>query len=502
MDGVIGLDCSTSAVKAVAFDTRGGVLAEGRAALPFQALGDGRFEQDPADWWRAACVALRRLVAAAQGVRFVGLAIANQRETIAPLDAEFRPTRPAILWLDGRARDDADTMAVQWGRDALHRITGKIPDPNPALYKLAWMRRVEPALLDASRYFAEVHGYLAQRLTGQFATSTASADPLGVFDLAAGDYAHELLAAIGLRADQFASALPPGSVIGALHAQAAAETGLPEGLMVAAGGGDGQAAGVAVGLDAPGRAYLNLGTAIVSGLHSAEYRTGTAFRTMISAGGPGYVLETSLRSGSLLCDWLARDLFGDPAALTTLEAEAAALPPGADGVFVLPYFLGVMTPHWDSAARGAILGLAPHHGRAHLLRALFEGIAHEQADVTARIIAATGLAVTEIVAIGGGSRSDLWCRIIADVMNVPVLRSASAEASALGAAMAAGVAAGWFANFAEAAAAMAGPITARFEPDPARVARYAELARDYRTIYPRLAGFPGASGPATGTTAP
>ncbi|MBW4035179.1 MAG: carbohydrate kinase [Proteobacteria bacterium] len=490
MDAVIGLDCSTSAVKAVAFDARGVVLAEGRAALAFRALGDNRFEQDPKDWWRAACTALRALVAAAHGVRFIGIAIANQRETIVPLDDLFRPTRPAILWLDGRATADAAAMASRFGRETLHRITGKIPDPNPALYKLAWMRRVEPATLDASRYFAEVHGYLAQRLTGRFATSTASADPLGVFDLAAGDYAHELLASIGLRADQFAEPLPPGSVIGALHAQAAAETGLPEGLMVAAGGGDGQAAGVAVGLDAPGRAYLNLGTAIVSGVHSHAYRIGTAFRTMISAGGPGYVFETSLRSGTLLCDWLARDLFGDPAALTTLEAAAAALPPGADGVFVLPYFLGVMTPHWDSAARGAILGLAPHHGRAHLLRALFEGIAHEQADVTARIVAATGLAVREIVAIGGGSRSDLWCQIIADVMDIPVLRSASAEASALGAAMAAAVASGWFADFAGAATAMAGPITARFDPDPPRVAAYAACAAAYRTIYPRLAGFP------------
>jgi xylulokinase len=110
--------------------------------------------------------------------------------------------------------------------------------------------------------------------------------------------------------------------------------------------------------------------------------------------------------------------------------------------------------------------------------------------VTARIIAATGLAVTEIVAIGGGSRSDLWCQIIADVMGLPVLRSASAEASALGAAMAAGVAARWFADFGAAATAMAGPITARFDPDPSRVSAYAACAAAYRTIYPRLAGFP------------
>lgn len=489
MDAVIGLDCSTGAVKVVAFDARGTVLAEGRASLPFETLGNNRFEQDPCDWWRASCAALRALVAAADQARFVGLAIANQRETIAPLDAAFRPTRPAILWLDGRAAEDAAAMADRLGREYLHQLTGKIPDPNPALYKLAWMRRVEPGILDASTCFAEVHGYLAQRLTGRFATSTASADPLGVFDLARQVYAGELLAAIGLRADQFATALPPGSVIGALHEAAAVATGLPVGLPVAAGGGDGQAAGVAVGLAQPGRAYLNLGTAIVAGVHCADYRIGRAFRTMTSAGDPGYVLETSLRAGTLLCDWLTRDVFGDHAALARLEREAAALLPGADGVFVLPYFLGVMTPHWDASARGAILGLAPHHGRAHLLRALFEGIAHEQADVIARITAATGLAVDEIVAIGGGSRSDLWCGILADTLNVPILRSASAEASALGAAMAAAVAVGWFGDFAQASAAMAGAITARFEPDPGRVAIYRALGRHYRDIYPRLAGF-------------
>lgn len=488
MNAVIGLDCSTSAVKAIAFDQRGTVLAEGRAAIETRVLGEDRFEQDPEAWWTGACTALRALTLSRPDLFPVALALANQRETIAFLDADFRSLRPAILWMDGRAREDVKRLATRLGPERLHQVTGKTPDPNPALYKLAWMRRMEPDVLDACRRLAEVHSYLAWRLTGRFATSTASADPLGVFDLVAGRYAEELLAEVGVPADRFAEALAPGTPIARLTSVAAQETGLPAGLMVVAGGGDGQAAGLAVNIARPGRAYLNLGTAVVSGIYSRDYRLGAAFRTMVSAGQPGFVLESSLRSGTLLCDWLARDIFHDPAALVRLDDAAARLPPGADGVLLLPYFLGVMTPHWDSAARGAILGLAPHHGQAHLVRALFEGIAQEQADVTERILAASGLALSEIVVMGGGSRSDLWCSILADTMDVALLRTATAEASALGAAMAASVGIGWFSDFDSAASAMAAPITAHFAPDPRRAALYRAQARRYRSIYPRLAG--------------
>ncbi|MGH7120190.1 MAG: xylulokinase [Acetobacteraceae bacterium] len=488
MNAVIGLDCSTSAVKAVAFDPCGVVLAEGRAGIETKVLGGDMFEQDPEAWWTAACTALRLLMQSLPELHPVALAIANQRETIAFLDASFRPLRPAILWMDGRAREDVNRLAARLGSERLHQVTGKTPDPNPALYKLAWMRRMEPSVLDASRRLAEVHSYLAWRLTGRFATSIASADPLGVFDLVEGRYADELLAEVGVAADCFAEALAPGTPIARLRPVASEATGLPAGLMVVAGGGDGQAAGLAVNIARPGRAYLNLGTAVVSGIYSRKYRLGAAFRTMISAGDPGFVLESSLRSGTLICDWLARDIFRDPGSLVRLEKEAQRLPPGADGVLLLPYFLGVMTPHWDGAVRGAILGLAPHHGQAHLVRALFEGIAQEQADVTERILAATGLALSEIVVMGGGSRSDLWCSILADTMRVTLLRTATAEASALGAAMAAAVGIGWFGDFDQAASAMAAPITARFDPDAGRVALYAALARRYRSIYPRLAG--------------
>jgi len=493
MDGpiVIGIDCSTTAAKAVARDARGRDLGEGRSGVKLHDFGDGRYEQDPTDWWAAVCAALRALLALLPGAEVAAVSISNQRETFAPFDADGVPLRPAIVWLDERCRDEVDRFATRVGETRIHRLTGKPKDITPVVYRLAWMQRHEPDLYRRIALVLDVHGYLALRMTGTATTSWASADPLGVFDMQRKDYAPEILGPLGLAAAQFAPACPPGQVIGTVSAAAARETGLPEGTKLVAGGGDGQMAGLGANVLIPGRAYLNLGTAVVSGLHGMAYRTDPAFRTMGSATGDGYIYESCLRAGTFLVDWFVRHLLhldptGDGGVYAALEREAAALPAGAEGLLLLPYWMGVMPPHWDMQARGAIVGLAPQHGRAHLYRALLEGIAFDQAMVTGLTEAATGLRCTEYLAIGGGARSDLWCRIIADVSGRPVLRSTTVECSSMGAAMAAAVGAGWFPGFIEAAQAMSGPISRRFEPDPVASAHYARLMPAYRELYPRL----------------
>ena len=491
-DLLIGIDSSTTATKAIAWTADGRAVAEGREAIPMLTPAPDRYEQDPASWWDSTAGALRAVTRQVDAGAIRAVAIANQRETFAAFNADGTAIRPAIVWLDERARPETRSFSAEVGADRLHRISGKPVDITPVVYRLAWLRDHEaPTLRDAAK-LCEVHGYLVWRLTGRPGTSWASADPMGVFDLEHKIYAPDILEPLGLTDEQFAEAHAPGTVLGTVTKAAARATGLAAGTPIVAGAGDGQAAGLGVGALTPESAYLNLGTAVVSGVHGDGYRVDQAYRTMCSATGRGYVYESCLRSGTFLLNWLVGSVFGadperDPAVFQRLEAEAAAVPVGSDGLFVVPYWSGVMSPYWSNTARGAVVGLSGGHTQAHLYRALMEGIALEQAHATALVERAVGTSVRDYIAIGGGAASDLWCRIVAAASGKRVLRSDTVEATSLGAAMAAAVGIGMAPGFADAAAAMRGRITRTFEPEPDLARRYGALLAIYRDIYPSLA---------------
>jgi sugar (pentulose or hexulose) kinase len=489
-DLVIGLDSSTTATKAIAWTTDGVIAGEGRSPIPLLNPAHDRYEQNSDDWWHSACAALRELLQRVDPGRIAALAISNQRETFVPLASDGRPVRPAIVWLDQRCRDEVDWLASRVGDQRIHEITGKPPDVAPVAYRLGWMARHEPDLLQRTAVIADVHAYLAWRLTGSFRTSWASADPLGLFDMGRRAWSDEVLDALGLSATQLPELARPGTVIGTVGAAAAAATSLRTDTPVVAGGGDGQAAGLGVNALGSGRAYLNLGTAVVAGIYSRTYQVGRAWRTMGSCTGEGVYLETSLRSGTFLIDWFANTLC--PAAadrrttLQALEAEASAVPIGSRGLIALPYWGAVMTPYWDPQARGCWIGLSGSHRRADMYRSLLEGIALEQALVTEMIESATGTPVTAFAAIGGGAASDLWCRILADATGRPIVRPATVEASSLGAAMCAAAGAGIYPQVADAAAGMCDRAPRSTEPSADNSRHYAALLGTYREIYPRL----------------
>lgn len=491
-DLVIGIDSSTTATKAVAWKRDGTVAGIGRGPIPLASPANNRYEQDPEDWWRSTCEALGGLFQAVAPERIAAVGISNQRETFVPLGPQGVPVRPAIVWLDQRCDKEVAWLTGKIGGDRLHRITGKPPDMAPVAYRIAWMLRWENELFRATSMFADVHAYLVWRLTGEFRTSWASADPLGLFDMEGKVWSTEVMDALELRSEQLPKLAAPASILGEVSRSAAAATGLAPGTLVVAGGGDGQAAGLGVNTLTPQRAYLNLGTAVVSGTYSPEYRTDTAWRTMGSCSGEGYIYETSLRAGTFLVEWLARHVCQAPAEdkgiYQRLEAEAAEAPVGSHGLLTLPYWGAVMTPYWDPQARGCFVGLTGSHRLGHIYRSILEGIALEQAMVTGMIEARTGAAVREFVAIGGGASSDLWCQIVADASGKIVRRSTTVEASSLGAAVCAAVGAGWFTTAQVAAKAMCGEITRETEPCPERSARYAELLDVYREIYPQLRG--------------
>jgi sugar (pentulose or hexulose) kinase len=491
-DIVVGLDSSTTATKAIAWTPQGAVAGVGRSPIPLASPAHNCYEQDPEDWWRSACAALQDLTRQVDPAAIAALAISNQRETFVPLARDGQPVRPAIVWLDQRCENEIAWLTARVGAERMHQITGKPADLAPVAYRIAWMLRNEPELFRRTAMFADVHGYLAWRLSGSFQTSWASADPLGLFDMEQKQWSPQVMAALELTEERLPQAVRPGTVIGAVSAQAASGTGLLRDTPVVAGGGDGQAAGLGVNALGGGRAYLNLGTAVVGGIYSSQYRIGHAWRTMGSLTGDGYYFETSLRAGTFLIDWFTREVCqaGTDAAalLKELEREAAAIPIGSDGLLALPYWSAVMTPYWDPQARGCWIGLSGSHRRGHLYRSLLEGIALEQALVTSMIEEANGIAVSDFIAIGGGAANDLWCRIMADATGKRIRRSRTLEASSLGAAICAAVGAGLYPTAQSAADVMCDQALSDTEPVAANRARYSELLATYRDLYGCLRG--------------
>jgi xylulokinase len=490
MSYVIGVDASTTAAKAVAWNREGSAIADGRAEFSLALPRPGWHEQDAEDWWRATVTAVRRLLESVDASAIEAIGLTHQRETFACLDEHGRPVRPAIVWMDVRAARQVD----RFGSDDVHRLTGKPADTTPALYKLLWLSEHEPETIKRSRWVVDVHAFLVNRLTGAWRTTTACADPLGLIDMDREDWSDELLAQVGLSRERVPTLLSPGEVVGELSAAASDELGLPAGLPVVGGAGDGQSAGLGANATRPGTAYLNLGTAVVAGTVSEHYAWDRAFRTLIGAVPGTYAMETLLQGGTYTVNWfLERIAMLDAGRLglglrdvDLLETAAARLGPGAEGLLLVPYWASAQTPYWDPAARGMLFGLAGHHGKEHIFRALMEGIAFEQRLALERMEQALGQPVEVLLTTGGGSRSALWRQILADVTQKTVVACREAETTSLGAGIHAAAAAGWHRSLLEAADAMTG-TGARHSPNGETAARYDELFAIYREIYPRTA---------------
>ncbi|MEM0907337.1 MAG: FGGY family carbohydrate kinase [Pseudomonadota bacterium] len=483
---VIGIDSSTTSTKALAFDAAGRLLSEGRSAIPMTNPQMGYFEQDPRDWWRSTVAALQGCLDGLDASAVKGLSISNQRETLGVFDADGVPVRPAILWLDERSRLDVKEFAETAGAERIHAITGRIPDTTSAAYRIHWVLKKEPDVAARAATFADVQSYLVHCLAGgPLRTGWPSADPLGLFDLEGKTWSVPLLDAMGLEETRLPAAYPPGTLLGTVTAEAAAETGLAPGTPVYAGGGDGQLAGLGTNCTIPTRAYINLGTAVVSGVWSPTYHYDKAWRTEIAGHGEGYILENCLRSGTFFLDWFVNqfvDTDDGADVYARLEAEAMNLPIGSQGAMVLPYLSGVMDPHWDTDARGVMIGLSSSHKQANVYRAILEGITLDQVSRTGATEKATGTAVDHFVAIGGGAASQLWRQMLADASGKEVRISATNEASALGAAMIAAAGAGLYGSIADAAAGMAGKTEA-IEPNLAVASRYQDLKEIYGRLY-------------------
>jgi sugar (pentulose or hexulose) kinase len=338
-----------------------------------------------------------------------------------------------------------------------------------------------------------VHGVITHFLTGEWKTSVSSASPMGVLDAKTYDWSETLMKSAKLTREMLPQLVASGEVMGVVTEAAAKATGLKAGTPVVAGGGDGQCAGAGANTFLKGRAYLNLGTAAVSGSYGENYAVDPSFRSLVAVGEKGFSFETAIRTGTYLVTWFVERIFHqspgkNPKIFAQLEKEAAGVPIGSRGLVLIPYFSGIMTPYWDTAGRGVLAGLSGSHTRADIYRALMEGIALEQAMMTNRVAAVTS-PIDHFAIVGGGSKSDLWCQIVADASGREVKRLETSEASALGAAMAAAKGAGWYKTVPAASQAMSGKPTKTFRPRTKESKVYAELLSIYQDLWPQMSGW-------------
>lgn len=486
---VIAIDSSTTSTKAIIVDAEGRVLALGKREIPLHTPAPAFYEHDPLQWWTTTNDAIAEAVGAlkdADRERIVALGMTHQRETFAPFDADGQPLRNGILWLDGRAPE----QIKKYGSDEIHALSGKPADITPAIYKMAWVKENQPGLLAKAHKVVSVHGYLVFRLTGRWVDSVACADSLGLFDIAAQQFDDRLLTIAGVTREQMPDLVKPGEVIADVDPAIAKAWGLTQPLPLVAGMGDGQAAGVGAAATEPHVMYLNLGTAVVAGVHGPDYKFAKAFRTLAAGVPDWYDFELLQSSGAYLSTWF-RQTFGkkrlkgrpDP----KLEKRAAELPIGCGGLLTMPYWNAVQSPYWDPIARGAMAGWQGAHTPAAFYRSILEAIGLEMRRSLEGLESTLDTKVTEIRAMGGGVRSPLWRQIMTDALGVPITACTEDEISALGAAVAAMSITGVhgepdIATYAQKMAKF-GDVT---EPDADRHRIYGELSAIQGKMYPAL----------------
>lgn len=486
---LLGIDLGAGSLKASLIGLDGALAGEGSHPVPTSAPRPGWSEQDPWEWWRAACAAVPAALARAGGEpgRIAAVSFSAGAHTQVLEDRDGAVIRPAILWNDQRS--GAETRALrERADDRILELGFNRANPTWTLPQMLWLREAEP------QAFARVHRlYLAKdwlraRFTGGFETDLIDAVGTLMADARSGAWSEELCGLVGWPV----RSLPPigraRDRVGAVTAAAARATGLAAGTPVICGTSDTAVETYGAGMMRPGIGVAKLATAATVSVLSPR---AVPHREMINyphvIPDHWYVI-TATNSCASAHKWL-RDTFfrreglDGSAAFDAMERLAAATPTGAEGLFFHPYLNGERSPHWDPKLRADFVGIGFNHGAGHFVRALYEGISYSLRDCL-EVLRANGLGFSEARLTGGGARSPLWRQILADVLDVRVELPAVADAS-FGAALLAGVGIGAFSD--ERAAESAIRIVATHEPDPARVARYEAGFAIYRDVQAALA---------------
>ncbi|HEX2778669.1 MAG TPA: xylulokinase [Gemmatimonadaceae bacterium] len=443
----LGLDVGTSGVKAILVAAAGDVVASATTPLTMQTPQPGWAEQDPEAWWEASVASIRAVLARKPQAHVRAVGISGQMHSSVFLDRAGAVIRPALLWCDGRTTAQCAEITRRAGGESALRDRVS----NPALEgftlpKVLWLREREPAAYGRVATILLAKDFIRYRLTGTLATEPSDASGTLMFDPARLRWSDELLAAVGVSRALLPDVGGSAEVLGRLTAEGAAATGLPRETAVVGGGADNACGAAGVGVVAAGEAVASWGTSgtvlapTAQPLVDPRLRAHTFCHVLPRT---WYLMGVVLSAGGAFAwyrDQLARELSAADAD-QRLDDEAASVPRGAEGVTFLPYLQGERTPHRDASARGAFLGLSLAHTRAHLTRAVLEGVCFALRDSLA-ILQELGLSPRELLLTGGGAKSAFVRRLQAEVYGLPVSTVNREEGPAYGAALLAAVGAG------------------------------------------------------------
>lgn len=492
---VMGIDAGTQAIKAGLFDLEGHLVASGSQPYRTTYPKPGWAEQSPDEWWSSLVIAVKTCLQNAEvdTAQIKGICADATTCTLIPMRANGEILRPAFLWMDVRATEQAQRI-FQTGHDALrYSLAGVSAEWMPA--KALWLKENEPDIYQQMDYLIEFTDWIAYRLTGRFALNINTVTQRWYYHTPSGGWNSDFFSQIGLDGieEKFpADVLAIGDYVGDLTSTVAEELGLQAGIPVLMGGGDAFIGLLGLGVTEPGDFGVVMGSSnVLVGLTADEVHFPGSMGSFPDAAVPGLnLIEGGQVSTGSILHWFkqnfAIDLDAEAKAARTspytlLEAEASKIPAGSEGLIVLDYFQGNRTPHTDSAARGLILGLSLQSSRAHIYRALMEGIAYGMKDIL-DTFAQHQCAISRIIACGGAVQSEVFMQIYADVSGESIYITEEPEASLLGSGVGAAYGAGLYPTLQEASQNMV-RISGEFQPDMEQHAAYQFYVENYKQAY-------------------
>ncbi len=493
----IGIDVGTTGLKAVALDPSTGIVAQAHRHHTLRSPRPGWAEEDPAEWWATTQDAVRELAGQLPAGSIAAVGVTGMVPAMVLLDEDDRVLRPAILMNDARAAAEVEALRRAVDPDEFFARTGGMPNQQNIEPRWRWLAMHEPEATEQTAHLCGSYDYITHLLTGAWSLERNWAVESGLYDIGQHGWIPDWLDRAGIPSKALPPVRLPSEVVGRVTETAAAAIGLPAGTPVVAGSADHVAAALAAGLTERGDTLLKFGGG-GDILYCTDDPTPDRHFYFDEHDVPGLSLINGCMaaSGSLV-KWFAAELAGG-APLAALDREAAAVPAGAGGIVALPYALGEKTPIFDPLARAVFAGVMLHHTRAHLYRAVLEAVCYGFQHHLG-LLAKAGRPVRRVLATDGGSRSDFWMQIAADITGRRVEVVAGEAGSALGAAFVAGIGAGLFQHWDE-VKRFAG-VRRAFEPDPATAATYRSGYAAYRDLYDRLAPlFPALQRIETGAT--